>query len=260
MAEAPTRAGAGPMAEPFTHRLRVRYAECDLQGVLFNANYLAYIDHTITELWRAAYGGYTVMLDRGVDIVVAEVQPALPGLGALRRGGRHRGDGDPPRHHQRDHRLSLSPRRRQELLLEAEIRHVFVDPATAAKTPIPDWARATGLAPLRDLAATGSSSSSLRAPAASWARSPMQVSERAARSVAVDRGRRPRHHRRPGAPGRPRPCRCWPRRCPGVGGGSSSILAQMLREDRAADPGGDDRADDRERLVEEPQQDHLAEP
>ena len=61
------------MAEPFIHRLRVRYAECDLQGVLFNANYLAYIDHTITELWRAAYGGYTAMLDRGVDIVVAEV-------------------------------------------------------------------------------------------------------------------------------------------------------------------------------------------
>ncbi len=60
------------MAEPFIHRLRVRYAECDQQGVLFNANYLAYIDHTITELWRAAYGGYNEMLARGVDIVVAE--------------------------------------------------------------------------------------------------------------------------------------------------------------------------------------------
>ena len=62
--------------------LRVRYAECDLQGVLFNANYLAYIDHTITELWRAAYGGYTVMLDRGVDIVVAEAN--LRFLGSAR--------------------------------------------------------------------------------------------------------------------------------------------------------------------------------
>ena len=60
------------MAEPFVHRLRVRYAECDPQGVLFNAHYLAYIDHTITELWRAAYGGYDAMLERGVDIVVAE--------------------------------------------------------------------------------------------------------------------------------------------------------------------------------------------
>jgi acyl-CoA thioesterase FadM len=33
-----------------------------------------------------------------------------------------------------------------ELLLQAEIRHVFVDPATASKTPMPDWAR-EGLAP-----------------------------------------------------------------------------------------------------------------
>jgi acyl-CoA thioesterase FadM len=32
------------------------------------------------------------------------------------------------------------------LLLDAEIRHVWVDPATAAKTPMPDWAR-DGLAP-----------------------------------------------------------------------------------------------------------------
>src|SRR5438067_13863950 len=70
------------MGEPFVYRLRVRYAECDPQGVLFNANYLAYIDHTITELWRAAYGGYQKMLDRGVDIVVAEAQ--LRFLGSAR--------------------------------------------------------------------------------------------------------------------------------------------------------------------------------
>ncbi len=134
------------MAEPFIHRLRVRYSECDLQGVLFNANYLAYIDHTITELWRAAYGGYTVMLDRGVDIVVAEVNMRFRGparfdeevviaatvanLGTtsvstafrFRRGGT------------------------DDLLLEADIRHVFIDPATALKRPMPDWAR-EGLAP-----------------------------------------------------------------------------------------------------------------
>jgi acyl-CoA thioester hydrolase len=146
VAEASTPAGGGPVAEPFTHRLRVRYSECDLQGVLFNANYLAYIDHTITELWRAAYGGYTVMLDRGTDIVVAEVNMRF--LGSARFDEEvvieatvinlgttsvttafrfYRGD-------------------TEELLLEAEIRHVFIDPATAAKAPMPDWAR-EGLAP-----------------------------------------------------------------------------------------------------------------
>ena len=42
------------MAEPFRHRLRVRWSECDLQGVVFYPQYLAYLDHTVTELWREA--------------------------------------------------------------------------------------------------------------------------------------------------------------------------------------------------------------
>ena len=129
------------MAEPFVHRLRVRYGECDPQGVLFNANYLAYVDHTITELWRAAYGGYQVMLDRGLDIVVAEVRMRFLGparfdeeielaavvtrVGTTSVTSTHR-----------FRRLS------GELLLDAEIRHVFVDRADGQKMPIPDWARA----------------------------------------------------------------------------------------------------------------------
>jgi len=134
------------MAEPFVYRLRVRYSECDLQGVLFNANYLAYIDHTITELWRAAYGGYTVMLDRGADIVVAEVnmrflgsarfdeevviEAAVTNLGTTSVTTAFR-----------FHRAGA-----EDPLLWAEIRHVFIDPATGAKNPMPDWAR-EGLAP-----------------------------------------------------------------------------------------------------------------
>ncbi|MGB3739249.1 MAG: thioesterase family protein [Pontixanthobacter sp.] len=37
----------------FTHRFRVRYAELDPQGVVFNARYLEYADLAITEYWRA---------------------------------------------------------------------------------------------------------------------------------------------------------------------------------------------------------------
>jgi acyl-CoA thioester hydrolase len=133
------------MGEPFVHRLRVRYAECDPQGVVFNAHYLAYVDHTITELWRAAFGGYQTMLDRGVDIVVAEVHMRF--LGSARFDEElelegvvaHLGTTSITTNH-RFRRLTGEP------LLEARIRHVFVDSRTAAKTPIPDWARA-GLAP-----------------------------------------------------------------------------------------------------------------
>ncbi len=136
-------AGAA-VAEPFVHRLRVRYAECDPQGVLFNAHYLAYVDHTITELWRAAYGGYQAMLDRGVDIVVAEAN--------LRFLGSARFDDEIAIEARVAHLGNTSVateyrfKRDRDVLLEAALRHVFVDRRTAVKTPIPDWAR-EGLAP-----------------------------------------------------------------------------------------------------------------
>jgi acyl-CoA thioester hydrolase len=134
------------VAEPFIHRLRVRYSECDLQGVLFNANYLAYIDHTITELWRAAYGGYTVMLDRGVDIVVAEVNMRF--LGSARFDEEVILEATVTNIGTTSVTTAFRFRRAadEELLLRADIRHVFIDPPTAAKLPMPDWAR-EGLAP-----------------------------------------------------------------------------------------------------------------
>jgi acyl-CoA thioester hydrolase len=36
------------MSEPFTHRIRVRYAEVDGQGVVFNAHWLTYFDEACT--------------------------------------------------------------------------------------------------------------------------------------------------------------------------------------------------------------------
>ena len=57
---------------PFVHRLRVRYNECDAQGHVFNANYFVYVDVTLTELWREAFGSYEAFLADGLDLVVAE--------------------------------------------------------------------------------------------------------------------------------------------------------------------------------------------
>jgi acyl-CoA thioester hydrolase len=36
----------------YLNPLRVRWAEADLQGVVFNANYLLYMDVAVTEYWR----------------------------------------------------------------------------------------------------------------------------------------------------------------------------------------------------------------
>jgi acyl-CoA thioester hydrolase len=38
---------------PFTHYLRIRYAECDAQKVVFNARYADYVDVAVTEFMRA---------------------------------------------------------------------------------------------------------------------------------------------------------------------------------------------------------------
>ncbi len=39
---------------PYSHSLRVRFGEVDYQGIVFNANYLAYFDVALTEYLRAA--------------------------------------------------------------------------------------------------------------------------------------------------------------------------------------------------------------
>ncbi|WP_106181164.1 acyl-CoA thioesterase [Prauserella shujinwangii] len=52
--------------------LRVRYHECDPQGIVFHANYLAYVDMASFELCAALFGSHAAMLERGVDLVVAE--------------------------------------------------------------------------------------------------------------------------------------------------------------------------------------------
>ena len=36
----------------FFHRLRVRWAEVDMQKIVFNAHYLTYLDTAIAEYWR----------------------------------------------------------------------------------------------------------------------------------------------------------------------------------------------------------------
>ncbi|GAA1977999.1 thioesterase family protein [Amycolatopsis minnesotensis] len=52
--------------------LRVRYHECDGQGIVFNANYLAYADMASFEMIKNAVGSYDKMREEGADVVVAE--------------------------------------------------------------------------------------------------------------------------------------------------------------------------------------------
>ncbi|HEX6744584.1 MAG TPA: thioesterase family protein [Solirubrobacteraceae bacterium] len=128
----------------FVHRLRVRFHECDPQGVVFNAHYFSYFDIALTEMWRAAFGSYASVVQGGTDVVVVEagarfraparfddevdVELAIERLGTTSMT------------------MAAAVRRDGQVLVEGRMVHVFVDPATMAKKEIPADVRA-GLEP-----------------------------------------------------------------------------------------------------------------
>jgi acyl-CoA thioester hydrolase len=125
--------------ESFRHELRVRYGECDPQGIVFNANYLLYFDVVFTELWRAALGPWQEMLEHGVDLVVAEanIEFLLPAryddvltLTALvTRIGRTAIT------------TGIDVLRGEQRLVGGRLRHVCVATDTWKKTELPAWVR-----------------------------------------------------------------------------------------------------------------------
>ncbi|HEY2717831.1 MAG TPA: thioesterase family protein [Solirubrobacterales bacterium] len=128
----------------FRHELRVRYGECDAQGIVFNANYLAYVDVALTELWRAAFGSYDSMVERGVDTVVHEANLLFRASARFDDVLGIEGGFEPLGRTSAVLRLGF--KRGEELLIEARLRYVFVDARSWQKTEIPDWVR-EGLAP-----------------------------------------------------------------------------------------------------------------
>ena len=123
----------------FNHTLRVRYSECDPQGVVFNANYVAYFDLVITELWREALGRYQDLVDAGVDMVVAELNVRF--LGPARFddevdfAARLTRIGNTAIATRIDASTGGSP------VVEGRMRHVFIDVATKVKRAMPEQVR-----------------------------------------------------------------------------------------------------------------------
>jgi acyl-CoA thioester hydrolase len=132
-------------ARPFHHELRVRYGECDAQGIVFNAHYLAYADVVVTEIWRAAFGSYPEMVGRGIDTVVGEANLRFRASARFDDVLRIEAGFEPPGRTSAVLRLWFC--RDGEELVEAELRYVFVDTGSWQKTPLPDWVR-EGLEPL----------------------------------------------------------------------------------------------------------------
>lgn len=125
----------------FSHSLRVRWAEADMQGIVFNGHYLTYADVGITEYFRAmgqAYSGETGV--NGSDFF------AVRTLLEYRSPARFDELLDV---HVRIARLGNSSMqfligiyRGEELLVNGEIVYVHADQSTRRPSPIPASFRA----------------------------------------------------------------------------------------------------------------------
>ena len=69
----------------FHHKIRVRFSETDLQGIVFNANYLIYCDVAWTEYLRALGLTWHAMVQGGVDTVLARTHSSSSRPPALMR-------------------------------------------------------------------------------------------------------------------------------------------------------------------------------
>lgn len=127
--------------EPFRHTVRVRYSDCDLQGIVFNANYLTYVDDALTELWRATVpGGYRAMVESGVDMVVGEAN--IRYLAPARVDDMLDLDVTVARLGTTGLTLAVAIGCDGRALTEVTIRYVFVTAKEGGKVPIPDEVRA----------------------------------------------------------------------------------------------------------------------
>lgn len=129
-----------PMPGSFSILVRVRYAECDMQGHVFNGHYLTWFDMAHTGLLTEALGRpYCEIVASGIDVVVAE-------SGVRYRSPAHFEDElevgvvlDPLTDSSMTSRFTVH--RGAELVAEGFLRHVCVDPRTLAKRPWPSDAR-----------------------------------------------------------------------------------------------------------------------
>lgn len=115
----------------FLHPLRVRWAECDGQGIVFNVNYFLYFDVAMTEYMRAL--GYEGAMTMEFFTVHAEADfrgsakfddMIDVGVRCVRLG-------------EKSMTLALAVFRGDELLTEGSLTYVHAELGTKNTTPLP---------------------------------------------------------------------------------------------------------------------------
>lgn len=124
----------------FFHRLRVRWAEVDMQKIVFNAHYLMYFDTAIADYWRALALPYQEAMDAlEGDLYVVKATVEFHASARV---------DDQVEVAMKCSRIGTSSMvftgaifRGEEHLISGEIVYVFADPATQKSRPVPDILR-----------------------------------------------------------------------------------------------------------------------
>lgn len=124
----------------FFHQLRVRWAEVDRQGIVFNGHYLTYFDVAITEYWRAINLPYPDgVADSGSDLYVVKTLISYKG------SAEYDDVLDIGVHVTRIGLTSITFQigifREGELLVDGEVVYVNADPESRRPAPVPDKLR-----------------------------------------------------------------------------------------------------------------------
>lgn len=125
----------------FHHDIRVRFADTDLQGIVFNANYLTYYDVAWTEYFREVGYEWKDLLALGVDTVLARTTMVFKSpakfdeiLEVHTRIARLGNTG-------LTFEFEIYPQNEDRLIGSASSLYVCVDPKTLKSTRVPDELR-----------------------------------------------------------------------------------------------------------------------
>ena len=126
----------------FFDSLRVRWAEVDMQGIVFNGHYLTYFDVAFTEYWRATgLPNVLVQAKEGREMfarkATIEYQASARFDDVLEIGVRCASIGCS------SIRFLLEIHRGEDHLISGELSYVYADTAISKGVPIPEAWRAT---------------------------------------------------------------------------------------------------------------------
>ena len=124
---------------------KIRYSDCDPQGIVFNGNYARYWDDALTDWFDDAGFGGTDLGGAGADVVAARIEMDFRASASL--GDTLETSIAVERIGNTSMSLAFTTLRLSDREVVAEGREivVFVDPETFKPTPMPETVR-TGLA------------------------------------------------------------------------------------------------------------------